>query len=128
MSTEQSEPSVVRALRGATTVDEDRPGAIVEATEELISALLEGNGIATADVISMIFTSTADIASEFPAAAARRLGMSQVPLLCSVEIEVPGSLARCIRVLVHFHTTKPPDELRHVYLRAARSLRSDLDL
>ena len=115
----------VRAVRGAITVDEDTPDAIREATAELLGALLERNGLDTDDLISMIFTTTPDLRAEFPAVAAREIGLSQVPLLCASEINVPGALGRCIRVMVH---AELPDgaPVRHVYLRDARQLRTEL--
>lgn len=116
----------VRALRGATTVAEDTPDEVVEATTELLRAMLSRNGAGPPDLISVVFTATPDVTSAFPAAAARALGISDVPLLCAAEIPVPGALGRCIRVLIHLYTERAPDELEHVYLRAARSLRSDL--
>lgn len=116
----------VRGLRGATTVDRDHADAIVAATEELLEAMLERNGVTPEDLISLVFTSTFDLTAEFPAAAARRLGIDHIPLLCAREIEVPGSVPRCIRVLMHLYTERDYGTLRHVYLREARRLRSDL--
>ncbi|MBA2273899.1 MAG: chorismate mutase [Actinobacteria bacterium] len=113
-------------MRGATTVTHDDAGAIVAATEDLLEAMLERNGVATGDLVSLVFTSTADLTAEFPAAAARRLGIDHIPLLCAREIEVPGSMPRCIRVLMHLYTERDYGTLRHVYLGEARSLRSDL--
>jgi chorismate mutase len=115
----------IRAVRGAITVDEDTPDAIREATAELLGALLERNVLDPDDVISMIFTTTPDLRAEFPAVAAREIGLSQVPLLCASEIDVPGALGRCIRVMVH---AELPDgvAVRHIYLRDARQLRTDL--
>lgn len=116
----------VRALRGATTADADRPEDIVAATRELLEALFERNGVAHDDLVSLLFTATPDLVSEFPAAAARELGISDVPLLCATEIAVPSSVPRCIRVLVHTYTDRAHGELRHVYLAGARQLRTDL--
>jgi len=115
----------VRAVRGAITADEDTPDAIREATAELLGALLERNGLDSDDLISMIFTTTPDLRAEFPAVAAREIGLSHVPLLCASEINVPGALGRCIRVMVY---AEWPDgaPVRHVYLRDARQLRTDL--
>ena len=118
--------SGVRAIRGAITVAEDDPGAIVRATEELLSAMLTRNQIAPEDVISALFTTTPDLTSEFPAAAARRLGLADVPLLCAAEIAVPGALPRCVRVLLHVTSDRARSDIDHVYLGAARSLRADL--
>lgn len=116
----------LRALRGATTAAADQPAAIVEATSELLREMLERNQVEIDDLVSMIFTATPDLTSEFPAAAARKLGISHIPLLCSVEIGVEGGVARCVRVLMHLYTDKRHDQLRHVYLGEARQLRTDL--
>lgn len=119
-------PKTVRALRGATTVAADDPDAIGEATRELLSQIMAANALAPADVVSVIFTVTADLRSDFPARAARDLGWVDVPLLCTVEIPVPNALARCIRVLMHVETTRVRDAMKHIYLREARTLRPDL--
>lgn len=115
----------VRAIRGATSVTHDGPEQIIEATIELVGELLERNGLEADDLISLVFTCTTDLTSEFPAVAARQLGLSGVPLLCAQEIPVPGSLERCIRVLVHCYAPAAR-VIRHVYLREARRLRLDL--
>jgi chorismate mutase len=117
----------MRALRGAITVPRDRPDDIRDATVELLSEMFARNDVAAEDVVSVVFTATPDLTSEFPAVAARFLGLSDVPRLCAAEIAVPGALPLCIRVLLHLYTDRAPGELRHVYLRDARSLRSDLD-
>jgi chorismate mutase len=119
-------PKTVRALRGATTVGADDPEAIGDATRELLSQIMSVNTLVPADVVSVIFTVTADLRSDFPARAARDLGWVDVPLLCTVEIPVPNALARCIRVLMHVETTRTRDAMKHVYLREARTLRPDL--
>lgn len=116
----------LRALRGATTVAGDDAEAIVAATVELLETLFARNGVGHDDLVSMVFTATPDLTAEFPAAAARRIGISDVPLLCAQEIGVPGSLTRCIRVLVHLYTARDHAGLRHVYLGDARQLRTDL--
>lgn len=116
----------VRALRGATTVADDEAEEIVVATAELLETMLERNDVAHDDLVSMVFTTTSDVTAEFPAAAARRIGISDIPLLCAREIEVPGAVPRCIRVLVHLYTARDYSSLRHVYLRGARQLRTDL--
>ena len=115
----------LRALRGAITVDRNDPGDILERTEELVRSVMERNGLAPDDLVSCIFTSTSDLDAEFPAVAARRLGLDAVPLLCAREIDVPGALPRVIRLLVHCYgdDAAPP---QHVYLRDAVSLRRDL--
>jgi chorismate mutase len=115
-----------RAIRGATTVESDSPDQIRRATRELLETIVARNGITSADVISAIFTVTHDLTSEFPAHAARELGWLDVPLLCTLEIPVPGSLARCIRVLLHVESGAPRTDIRHVYLHDARTLRPDL--
>jgi chorismate mutase len=114
------------ALRGATTIERDDADRIVAGTAELLATLLERNGVAARDLVSVTFTATPDLTAEFPAAAARRIGISDVPLLCAREIDVPGAIPRCIRVLVHLYTRRARGELRHVYLRGARQLRTDL--
>jgi chorismate mutase len=114
----------LRALRGAITVDQNDADAILDATEELVRELIERNSLEPERMVSCIFTCTGDLNAAFPAEAARRLGLSSVPLLCAREIEVPGSLPRVIRVLVHCYAD---GEAKHVYLREAASLRRDLE-
>jgi len=117
----------IRGIRGATTVSADEPQLILQATRELLEEILEENkGMQPEDVASAIFTVTDDLASTFPAQAAREMGWSQVPMLCAREIPVPNSLARVIRVLVHWNTEIPQSEITHVYLREAVKLRPDL--
>ena len=117
----------IRGIRGATTVSADEPHLILQATRELLEEILEENkGMQPEDVASAIFTVTDDLASTFPAQAAREMGWSQVPMLCAREIPVPNSLARVIRVLVHWNTTVPQSGITHVYLREAVKLRPDL--
>jgi chorismate mutase len=118
--------SVVRGIRGATTVLEDTPEAILDATEELVREIVSANRILPEDVASALFTVTPDLHAEFPAAAARRMGWTMVPLLNFTEIGVPGRLERCIRVLVHVNTDRAQNEIVHIYLRDAVSLRPDL--
>ena len=119
--------TAVRGIRGATTVDADAAGQVLSATGELLEAILSVNQLEDFDeVVSAIFTTTSDLSSTFPAEAARELGMHQVPLLCASEIPVPGSMPRCIRVLLHVNTTKPQSEIVHVYLRDAQRLRPDV--
>lgn len=116
-----------RGIRGATTVDADTPEQILSATRELLEELLRANSIADFDeIVSAIFTTTTDLTSTFPAEAARKLGMHQVPLLCAQEIPVPASMPRCIRVLLHVNTEKTQSEIVHVYLREAKRLRPDV--
>lgn len=115
----------LRAIRGATTVLRDEAELVHEATAELLRELVQRNGLAPADIISAIFTVTPDVRSDFPAHAARALGWTDVPLICTMEIPVPGALARCIRVLLHVETARSRADIRHVYLRDARALRPD---
>jgi len=115
----------LRALRGATTVDANDSESILAATDELMHALLEQNSLETDDLVSCIFTCTRDLDAEFPAVAARQMGLSAVPLLCAHEIDVPGALPRVIRVLVHCYADESVPA-RHVYLRDAIGLRTDL--
>ncbi len=116
-----------RGIRGATTVDADQPELILAATRELLEAILAANpGMCPGDIASAFFTVTEDLRSTFPAQAARQMGWSQVPMMCAREIPVPGSLARVIRVLVHWNTERAQDEIIHVYLREAVKLRPDL--
>jgi chorismate mutase len=114
------------ALRGATTVDANEPTAILDATEELMRAIMERNAIGPADVVSCIFTMTDDLDAEFPAVAARGLGFERVPLLCAREVPVPGALGRVIRVLIHYYAEEA-HRATHVYLGQARTLRADLE-
>ena len=116
----------VRALRGATTVASNDAAAIKAATAELLEAMIERNEVAHDDLISVVFTATKDLNAEFPALAARGMGIPDVPLLCAQEIEVPGAVERCIRVLMHLYTERDYASLRHVYLGEARHLRTDL--
>jgi chorismate mutase len=115
-----------RGIRGATTVKTDSSAAILAATRELLLRILEANGAEVKDIASAFFTVTPDLTTAFPARAARELGWRHVALLDAQEIPVPGSLPRCVRVLVHWNTEKSQAEVRHVYLRGAASLRPDL--
>ncbi len=118
----------VRGIRGATCVDEDSPEQIVSATRELLEQILQSNQIDEFDeIVSALFTTTADLTSTFPAEAAREMGMHQVPLLCAAEIAVPGGMPHCIRVLLHVNTAKKQKEMVHVYLRKAKELRPDMN-
>ena len=117
---------MIRGVRGAITVEEDAAEAVWEAAGELLRALIEANEIAEEDVASVIFTTTPDLVSAFPAKAARDLGWTRTALMGMQEIDVPGGLPRCIRVLIHWNTTKSIDELQHVFLRDAVALRPDL--
>ena len=116
---------ILRGLRGATTAAANTSEAILEATEELLSALQQANGFAPEDVESAIFTSSPDLTAEYPARAARGLGWTDVPLLGTAEVGDPSGLPRCVRVLLHFYTTKSQRSLKHMYLRGAAKLRPD---
>ena len=116
----------LRALRGATTIEADTREQVMERTAVLIRTMLERNAVAKEQLVSLIFTATDDIRSEFPAAAARSLGISDVPLLCARELDVEGAVPLCIRVLMHLYTETAPADLRHVYLENAEPLRTDL--
>jgi len=118
--------AALRALRGATTIDVDTPEHINERVVALLTTMFERNGIDHDDLVSMIFTATGDIHSAFPAAAARTIGLGDVPLLGAQEIEVDGATPRCIRVMIHLMTDRSRTELRHVYLEGAVGLRDDL--
>ena len=119
--------SVVRGIRGAITADADTTEGILDATQRLLTAIVEANRVATEDIASVLFTVTPDLKAQFPAAAARRMGWTLVPLLNFTEIAVPGGLERCIRVLLHLNTTLGQAEIVHVYLEGARALRPDLE-
>jgi chorismate mutase len=117
----------IRGIRGATTVTADEPDLILQATRELLEEILQENkGMQPEDVASAIFTVTDDLVSTFPAQGARQMGWGLVPMLCAREIPVPNSLPRVIRVLVHWNTEVPQNEITHVYLRDAVKLRPDL--
>jgi chorismate mutase len=117
----------VRAARGAIVVPGDAAAHLLEATQRLLAALLERNGVDHDDLISILFTTTEDLRSAFPAEAARRMGLGDVPLLCAREIPVEGSMPSVVRVLAHFHTEAGLAEVVHVYLDGAESLRDDRD-
>lgn len=116
----------VRAVRGAIQVDADEREQVLEATTELLREVLLRNALAPDDLISVVFTATPDLRSEFPAYAARQMGITDVPLLCAAEIDVPGAMPRVLRLLALVDTPLARDEVRHVYLRGAAQLRTDL--
>ncbi len=118
--------SPVRALRGATTIDQDDREHLAERVLALLEAMFARNEIDHDQLISVIFTATADIHSAFPATVARRAGLGDVPLLCAQELVIDGGTPLCIRVLMHLDTETPRSELHHVYLEGARGLRDDL--
>ncbi len=120
-------PRLVRALRGAVTVGQDTPEEISKQVELLLREAFDLNDIASGDLISVFFTATSDLTSAFPATQARlALDICDVPLLCSRELDVEGSMSQVIRVLIHFYTNLERSEIRHVYLGEAASLRPDL--
>ncbi|PLS79472.1 MAG: chorismate mutase [Chloroflexi bacterium] len=112
-------------IRGATTAEANTREAILEATNELLLLLIEANDLQSSDIGSAIFTTTPDLNAEFPAIAARRLGWHDVALVCGHEMSVPGALPLCIRVLVHWNTSKTQSEIKHIYIRGAKNLRPD---
>lgn len=116
----------VRAIRGAVQVDANERDALLEAATELVSEVMTRNGLTTDDVISVLFTTTPDLTAEFPALAARKLGFTDVPLMCASEIAVPGALPLVVRLMAHVETERPRSELQHVYLRGAQALRLDI--
>jgi chorismate mutase len=118
----------VVALRGATTLEADTREEVLARTSEMLDALLERNGLVPDDMISLFFTATGDVTSEFPAAAVRAAGIADVPMLCARELDIdgPSSIPLCVRVLAHVRSDRARDRLRHAYLRGARQLRSDL--
>jgi chorismate mutase len=114
-----------RGVRGATTAEENSPESILKATRELLALMIRQNGIQPEDVASAIFSTTVDLDTQFPALAARQLGWLDVALMCVHELDVPGSLRRCIRILLHWNTDKKPEEIVHIYVKEARRLRPD---
>lgn len=116
----------VWAVRGATQLDADDREHLFARTQELVAALLEANDVGTDALISAFFTCTPDLTSDFPAAAARQMGLGDVPLMCAVEVDVPGALPRVVRVMVHAHLDVPRAQVRHVYLHGATALRRDI--
>lgn len=116
----------LRALRGATTLEKDTPDQVTERTRELLTEMLDRNGIDKEDLVSILFTATGDIVSMFPATAARTLGLGDVPLICARELDVVGSAPKCIRVMMHVSTELSRSDLHHVYQHGAQGLRDDL--
>lgn len=116
----------VRAVRGATQLEVDERSHLLERTSELVAAVLDRNGMDQEHLISVIFTATPDLVSEFPAYAARLIGITDVPLLCARELDVAGAMPRVVRLLAHAETDLARDEVQHVYLHGARALRTDL--
>lgn len=116
----------VRAIRGATQLDLDERQHLLDRTTEMVTDLMDANSLELDDFISVIFTATSDVNSEFPAYAARQLGFTDIPLLCARELEIEGSMPRVVRMMAHVDTDLPRDELTHVYLHGAAALRRDL--
>ncbi len=116
----------VWAVRGAITILKDTPDEVTAATKELLTEVIKENRIEPEKIVSIVFTVTPDISSEFPAVAARQLGLDSTPLMCAQEIPKPGSLPLCIRLLIHFHTTLSKSEIKAIYLKDAVKLRPDL--
>jgi chorismate mutase len=119
-------PMRVRAIRGATQLVADEPLEMASAVTELLSEIFEKNAIAKVDLVSILFTATEDLICDFPAAAARKLDLGDIPLICAREIPVPGSLPRVVRVMVHAYSEKEHSEIRHIYTRGAEALRRDI--
>ncbi len=118
--------ATLRAIRGATTVEEDTPEAITDRVVTMLARIMERNGLVEDDIVSILFTATDDIVSMFPATAARTMGLGAVPLICARELAIIGSVPRCVRVMLHVTTERPRDEIIHVYLEGAQGLRDDL--
>lgn len=116
----------VRAVRGATQLDDDSRDHMLERVAEMVTDVMSANGLEVDDFISVIFTATSDLVSEFPAYAARRLGFGEIPLLCARELEIEGSMPRVVRMMAHVETDLPRAEITHVYLHGAAALRKDL--
>ena len=116
----------VKAIRGAVQVDAGDKQSILDGTTELVTAVMSRNNLSTDDVISVLFSATPDLTSEFPALAARKLGFQEVPLLCCAEIAVPGAMPRVVRLMMHIETDVSRAEIQHVYLRGAAALRLDI--
>jgi chorismate mutase len=116
----------VRAIRGAVQVEADERELVLDATAELVSEVMRRNGLDAEDLISVLFTATPDLTSEFPALAARKIGLTDVPLMCAVEVDVPGALPRVVRLMAHVATEAAREDIQHVYLRGAQALRLDI--
>ncbi len=119
-------PATLRAIRGATTVDRDDPGEVTGRVVALLQRIMERNDLVEDDIVSILFTATEDLVSIFPATAARTMGLGAVPLICARELAITGSVARCVRVMLHVTSDRPKDQIVHVYLEGAQGLRDDL--
>lgn len=117
---------MIRGIRGAITVESNDTEEILVATKELLEKVTEENGIIEDRIASIFFSMTSDLDQAFPAVAARELGWTNVPLFCVKELDIEGSLSRCIRILIHYNTDKEQDQIKHIYLREAKRLRPDL--
>jgi chorismate mutase len=116
----------IRAIRGAIQLDSDERSHLLQSTAELVTKVMHANSLQSADLISVWFTATPDVTSEFPAVAARELGLGDVPLMCSVEMDVRDAMPRVIRLMMHVETKIARPEIQHIYLRGAQGLRADL--
>lgn len=116
----------VRAIRGAIQVEANSAQAIAAGTRELLLEIISANGLSVENFISVLFTASPDLNASFPASAAREVGFGSTPLICAVEIDVPGALPRTIRVMAHVETTLKPEEISHIYLAGAKALRTDI--
>ncbi len=116
----------IRALRGATTLDVDDEDHMVERVTKLLTEMLDRNDVSHEDLISILLSATPDLHAAFPALAARRMGLGDVPLMCTQELDIDGATPHCIRVMMHLVSDRPRDAMRHVYLEGARGLRDDL--
>lgn len=119
-------PPQLVALRGATTLDVDDEGHMVERVQDLLREMLERNDVHHDDLVSILFTATDDLHCAFPALAARRMGLGDVPLICAQELDIDGATPRCVRVMMHLASTRDRSQMRHVYLEGAKGLRDDL--
>jgi chorismate mutase len=120
-----AEMASCRGIRGAITVGQNTPEAIIDATQRLLQVIVTSNHLRVEDIASATFTATSDLDAVYPARAAREMGWVNTPLMCMQEMHVSGSLARCIRVLIHWNTDRPIEDIRHIYLDGARVLRRD---
>jgi chorismate mutase len=117
----------IRGIRGAITIEQDTEEEVLSASKEMLKGILDANpGLIPDDIASVLFTSTADVTSAYPAAAARQIGWNSVPLMCASEIPVPESLPMCIRVLIHWNTNQPQESIQHIYMKEAKKLRPDI--
>ena len=117
----------IRGIRGAITIEQDTEEEVLSASKEMLKGILSANpGLVPEAIASAIFTTTADVSSTYPAAAARQMGWNNVPLMCAREIPVPDSLPMCIRVLIHWNTKQPQDSIHHIYMKEANKLRPDI--